>query len=150
MNSPLNFVHIPKTGGSSIAAVIGDDMNLHRRASETPAPRFTCVRNPEDRAVSAYCFMRNSSTVFRQVADCSLEEFVTREHMMLHPQVWWCDDVVDVTLRFESLSESFKLISDKPLPHLNRSVRDCTVSQLARERIRSRYAADYRRWFSVT
>ena len=99
--------------------------------------------------MSAYCFMRSSSTEFRQVADCSFEEFVTREHMMLHPQVWWCDAVVDLTLYFEALPESFKLISDKSLPHLNRSSRDCAVSQLARERIRSRYVADYRRWFNV-
>lgn len=120
----MNFVHIPKTAGSSICAVIGDDWHEHRRASETPEPRFAFVRHPLDRLVSAYQFMRGSTPEkLWRVADCSFREFIERDHLFLRSQSWWLDDDVRFIGRFERLHEDFTRISDKPLPHLQASRR---------------------------
>lgn len=60
------FIHIPKTGGSSLGAVLGDEWQNHRDLGryrrELPREqfeeyfKFTITRNPWDRLVSEYVF----------------------------------------------------------------------------------------------
>lgn len=143
----MNFVHIPKTGGSSIASVIGGHTCLHVRASEVQEPRFSFVRHPLDRLVSAYEFMRSSkSSRFREVSDCTIEDFVGRDHPCLQPQVWWLNAPMRFIGKFERLEEDFLQISDKPLPHINKSIRGDWRNYFTPEALRravARYADDF-------
>jgi hypothetical protein len=122
----LNFVHIPKTGGTSIGTAlnIGHD---HLPASKVSEPRFTFVRNPFDRLVSVWEFCRpNPVEKLRQIVNgMTFAEFarVPCDNLFLRTQSSWLDAPVEFIGRFESLHEDFAKLSDKPLPHLLKSER---------------------------
>jgi len=154
------FVHIPKSGGTSIGQWLGDkglqfdghpnlDM-MNSRVRGNPYS-FTVVRNPWDRAVSAYqyLFWTQKETLFQNYIDKgkpSFEEFIKSLKNVKVDQVWfngatpqseWFKPGVDKVLKFESLEQDFgtiqTLLDDfRPLPHINASTRD----------------KDYRKYFS--
>ena len=156
------FVHIPKNGGTSIAAYLSGDPTLtyaHWRLVDYYADsperaasyhKFCVVRNPWDRMVSAFYYLKNQpkavtrkSVVFAesQVVPWSFTEFVRRlqkEHFLmswLHFRPQWEYVVyngvngMDSVLRFEELDEDFCNLGDRlglwngAPPHLNGSRR---------------------------
>lgn len=140
------FVHIPKSGGTSIGTWLeGPVMIGHPRMEDllpykTNQVTFTVVRNPWDRAVSAYhyLFCTEKETTFQSYIDKgkpTFEEFIKNLGTVTTQEVWFnglntqCDWIrggVDHILKFENLEEDFKIIQNitgnfKPLPHLNKS-----------------------------
>jgi len=127
------FVHINKTGGSSVRAALGLDGYRHVRASELAAfigerawkrlTTFSTVRNPWDRLVSMYHWRIKTNQTdlgsgeigFSQWLDLCLrnrDSFYIKNPLMLAPQSYWlCDDsgrlLVAKLLRFERLAEDF-------------------------------------------
>lgn len=121
------FVHVPKTGGTSIRKALGlrSGRKQHSRAKYRdglPAYSFcfAFVRNPWERMVSYRCRAGLDEAAWQKM----LREFVD-------PQVdYICDDdgrmLVDFMGRFESLAEDFATVCrllaiERTLPRLNAS-----------------------------
>ena len=168
------FVHIPKTGGTSIEDVIwpgekteadlwagfvapmrnryqtGGLQHLLARQIRTHVGetvfasylKFAIVRNPWDKIVSQYCYMRRRPDLRDYIGlaeDASLADYLDRiaatEHVQWMPQLCFVKDddgrdLVDVIGRFETLAADAARIftrlglSGPELPYLNRSERD--------------------------
>jgi hypothetical protein len=135
------FIHIPKTAGSSIAAALFGVNSSHIRCRTylDASPRkfreffkFAFVRNPWDRVVSTYAFLKRGgmNEVDRAWAEehvapfPTFDEFVRRKLMEpnvlswvhFRPQSWFiCDDdnrlLVDFLGRYERLETDFKTVA---------------------------------------
>lgn len=147
------FVHINKTGGSSIEKALGMPFQ-HRTASEfveLVGPdrwercfTFAVVRNPWGKVYSHYRFRVKTNQTALAEGSVPFPEWVRRAYgdrearfydqpRMFMPQTHWIRDgdgreLVDFVGRFETLSESFDEVCDRlgveaELPHLKRSPR---------------------------
>lgn len=144
------FIHIPKTGGSSITkwylknilSVVEFEKyeyilpeHIFSSEIENIAPiTFTIVRNPWDRLVSMYTFLQQNMSLLQE---CTFKDFVLYEiknisfgnHKLTTPQIRWIEPGVTHLLRFENLEEDFKIIQDifqcyEPLPVHNQTHHD--------------------------
>lgn len=136
----LTFLHIPKTAGTSILDWLRTnkgnsnivEWETHPKHSELPQGNtsFTIVRNPWDRMVSAYHYLKKISlpegSSWLKLNDITEDNFPTFEVWIknLHnyknpdaywfrpetPQVEWLDKPIDIILRYENLTEDFKQI----------------------------------------
>ena len=162
-DSKLLYIHIPKTGGTSVASALGlipkdgkadysllygvrdDGLILHTiplsQYSLFLSPRqvqealvFTVVRNPYDRAVSDYCWLKRTRRTFLEYLKlCKKTLQMNPMHLLYYdehlfpnhflPQYFFTEcsqRKVDKILKFENLQEEFKaLFPDLELPHLN-------------------------------
>ncbi len=147
------FIHINKTGGSSVEAALGVPLE-HYTAREKIAQigetawderyTFSIVRNPFDRLVSHYSYrltrnhqsMRDTSVDFAEWVRLVLQErdptFRDEEKMFIPQIEWLVDDsgsiLVDDVLRFEDLPSAFARIAGQlqvevSLPHTKPSRR---------------------------
>ena len=140
------LIHIPKTAGTSIQRALGPTSIGHKKISKVEGDLFfTCVRNPYDRAVSIYWFIRkikkklpfNITKTYK-----SLNEFwfdiskagISGDRGLLHKQIDFLrDDItkggisprIKTVLRYETLADdwpAFALLHDlPPLQHKNKS-----------------------------
>lgn len=154
------FIHVPKVAGVSISnCLFGIDNQRHRKIKEYKNFdrvkfknyfKFAFVRNPWDRFLSAYSYLKNGgrnagdkrwSELYLKNFDrfdvfvkaLKNEELKERVFSWQHfePQYKYiCDNrlniEVDFVGRFENLQEDFKFVSDKlgvsmKLEHLNKS-----------------------------
>jgi len=156
------FVHIPKNGGCSIDAALNSKINIYidhntrnpnyKYLKDYSFPKdrfiFCFVRNPWDRIVSSYFFLKHGGHVdfpedkidfnfyfgsFSSFKDILLnwsDSFYNQIHFK--PQYQWiCDDaenmMPDYIGRFENFQESLDVICDQigssrtTLPHENKS-----------------------------
>lgn len=142
LGSNFIFVHVPKTGGTSISQALGGRSPGHVYSLHCPLSAmrvrnrraFGFVRNPWDWKVSIYAY---------KTADDDPERFrhwLFNESMMLkddfkrrkiapmqrRSQMYWLDGCYRIG-RFERLAQDFEAICDRigiardPLPHLNGS-----------------------------
>ena len=113
----LEFIHIPKTAGVSICKAIGQ-VPGHRRNAAPSLFVFSCVRNPYDRAVSLYYFLRDKSPEYKAqfMEDGeTVNSFWTekashiRPITFTQPQTAWLQDIerIDKLIRFETLVEDW-------------------------------------------
>jgi hypothetical protein len=150
----ITFLHIPKTAGTSIldwlrsnsASNDTTEWDSHPKHSSIWSPHstsFTVIRNPWDRMVSAYHYLKNISlpegSSWLALNNITKDNFPTFEawignlHNYKNPdaywfrpetqQVEWLDKPVDIVLNFENLAEDFKQIQHQygcfnPLPVL--------------------------------
>lgn len=157
---PVFFIHVPKTGGISVKESIPDEWyHGHTAVKDMPGIedhyKFTVVRNPWDRTVSAYNFLKKGGLGGSDIEDAarmkleeiSFEEFLrdlpqnSKWQQHLRPQVFWMRDSngvnkADFVAKMESLDADWKKLSkklglkQKKLPHSNKSRSD-----------------DYRNWY---
>ena len=147
------FIHINKTGGSSIERALGA-RHEHRTAREKRAQlgerfwakkfKFTVVRNPWDKVVSHYHYRVQTNQTNLGTNPISFTEWVRRAYgsqdpayydkpKMFMPQLDWITDddskiIIDHIARFESLQSEFELICQRlkrtaQLPQLRKSER---------------------------
>jgi hypothetical protein len=178
------FVHIPKTGGVSVNdALWGNPGGVHKSMEEYARIfsrktleqyyKFAFVRNPWDRLVSAYAFLktgglhkRDARWAKRQQLDFDnferfVMEWVSRDNICkgIHfiPQTAFLTldgkIAVDFIGRFENFQSDFEFIKDKlvipeaTLEHRNRSVRKdykAYYTAETRQKVAEVYADDIR------
>ncbi len=136
----ITFIHIPRTGGSSISqwlSQIFEDKytvreHIFSSEIENLAPiTFTVIRNPWDRVVSMYSFIKNYIrclvvTDFNDFVLHKIKIWTFGKHKLSTPQIRWIESGVTYLLRFENLKEDFKIIQDifqcyEPLKFVNKS-----------------------------
>ena len=142
----MRFIHIPKNAGTSIQNMLGPTSLGHRRVHELKgSPFFACVRNPYDRAVSAYWFIRqtqarvafNMAKTWKDVNEFWIsfeKENKSPFGRLVANQIDFIREVkgtggisprIETVLRYETLAEdwpAFALLHDlPPLPHKNKS-----------------------------
>jgi len=132
------FIHINKTGGTSISKAIGMLRKQHYTAQETidiigrekwdRAYKFTIVRNPWDKVWSHYSYRVRINETGLKDAGLSFNDWVAVTYgepknkrfydqpKMFAPQVDWLSDEqgkneIDFVGRFENLSEDFSKIA---------------------------------------
>jgi hypothetical protein len=147
------FIHINKTGGSSIENALGLRFE-HKTALEKMREvgpeqwersfTFTVVRNPWDKVASHYHYRVMTNQTGLGLNPIGLPAWVKRAYRerdpfyfdkprMFMPQIRWIADdsgriLVDRIARFETLQQDFadicsRIGRDASLPHLKRSVR---------------------------
>jgi hypothetical protein len=130
------FIHIPKTGGSSIRKKLPLDVNvighnlrhpsfqLYRKNKEDFV--FAFVRDPLDRFISAFNYLQqggrnehdNMDAYYSGAKALSIEEFAEKRlqgvaawQIHLLPQTFWLQHAqADYIGRFENLSEDFQRV----------------------------------------
>ena len=151
------FIHIPKCGGNSIGSshYTGFGHNLRQKnfkyfkdteRKHTAQFTFTFVRNPWDRLVSSYFYLKNGGNCKEDKTDfenffihySSFEDMLLNWNDIFYNQIhfkpqweWICDDdeniIVDYVGRVENFQEDFNIVCDKigiprqQLPHKNKS-----------------------------
>lgn len=152
----LIFVHVPRTGGSSIEIsfniglqtlernnTIGSFHDKHWRASayKTANPRqwdlffkFSLVRNPWDRVISLYEWLKMHKTHPQRTTD-SFKDWllsITPNCNSYKTQSWYLNETMDFVGRYENLHKDWPyLVSNAfpldapaaPLPHINKTQR---------------------------
>lgn len=160
------FVHIPKTGGTSIMASLpyhlcalrpgvrhwsARDIRATDRAAWEEALTISVIRNPWDRAVSAWAFQRDS------IGAPDFPRWLHGRPMLSQWAMLTAREqvIVDHLIRFEKLREGFdravELLGCPPyaLEHLNKSsrrgaYREHYTSQEMIDRVARQYPLDVR------
>lgn len=134
---PFVFIHINKTGGTSIAKAIGmeknhftafDLENIVDKETWKKTYKFSFIRNPWDKVLSHYKWrvvtnqtkLRDRSTTFDHWVKVTLgpnkDTFFYDKPRMFMPQINWLKDsrgqiCMDSIGRFESIEDDFKRIA---------------------------------------
>lgn len=119
LNRPASFIHVPKTAGLSIGNVLKSygvivfEYDHHRKASSIAGTKVAFVRNPFDRLLSAYCFMRSTDKYdlkHRRFRDFVMNVFEYREFIHVRSQSFWLDSECVFIGRFENLLHDIKVL----------------------------------------
>ena len=122
----MNFVHVPKTGGFSIAEAFGLSAGDHLPASQCGEGfLFAFVRNPYERLWSGWNFIERPKTKE------SFRDFVLRRGFdgasdIFYPMAYYLDAPVGFIGRYEYFAQDVRRLASiipqvNPLPHLNKS-----------------------------
>lgn len=115
----LSFVHVPKTGGISVATALGEPRGTHVQASGCKGFVFTFVRNPYTRLYSAFRFSqseRYDTPILPK--HMTFREFVLERRYLNEPRgmfnqmLHWIDAPVGFVGRYEQLQQDFDRLCD--------------------------------------
>ena len=177
------FIHIPKAAGTSVLAALGKtkekgrdhiSWQVYKKASSRKFARyykFTFVRNPYDRALSAYRYIlsggnqgKQDLAIAKEVAEYSdFDDFVARglwqgafrSHLLFLPQSSFVMDgnetlMVDFLGHFETLDKDFQQVANKlgisgEIAHRNKGSVEAGAGMTAatREKLAILYAQDF-------
>lgn len=149
----MNFIAIPKNASMAVCDVL-EVQHRHVRASEVEEPRWAIVRNPFDRALSAYSFAATS--YYRTASKClgkakTLAEFLRLpDNTLTRSQSWWLDAPVDLILKLEDLPDAFDAQFGVKLPVVNETHHIVEHDAETRALVIDRYAEDFERFDYVT
>ena len=142
---PFIFIHIPKTGGTSISHALRDHPHpiIHRHSSISDFQKrldiseyykFSCIRNPWDRIVSWYGFDQREALYRKSFKD--FVSFIEREFKAERPGQFQSQlnflkgkMEMDFIMRYENIQDDFHKvckeigIEHKSLPKMNWSDR---------------------------
>lgn len=138
-NGNYIFIHINKTGGTSVAKAIGLPEKNHLTALEIinkisvlewiDAYKFTVVRNPWDKVLSHYKYRVKTNQTDLKTNPIPFDEWVQKTYgphkdykyydrpKMFQPQVDWLKDFnhhlkIDKIIKFENLAEGYSEIAN--------------------------------------
>jgi len=151
------FIHVPKTGGTSVFSFFPGLLQMHDtyHVYQEKSPvlfqkyyKFAFVRNPWDRLVSAFNYLRTSShelhpraikqdiATYRDFRDFVLRGLRTDSmatyHLFTPQSEFLCNNAGEILMdhlgRFENIQEDFSIIARKlamkvELPHRNSSAK---------------------------
>lgn len=148
------FIHIPRTGGTSIRSMFDFPLVGHQcfasvlKSKMTDEAwnsyfKFTVVRNPWDRAVSTYFYLKNIPNGTVLLPDESFHDWMLRTYTRNTSYAagdfyskWFRDAggniIVDKICRYENYANDIREIADNfaligpsdPLPHFNKHERE--------------------------
>ena len=165
------FIHIPKNAGTSIETLFGNSSfriqpdkhaNIHEIKKKFPKVydsyrKFTIIRNPYDKMVSWYFYLKKQIGIDQDVIEFSdwVKEPLKLWHAndlayFLDPQHTWVDDTVDI-IKFENLNEELNEFFEEEidLPITNKSDHDHFSSyydEKSSNIIYNRYKEDFERY----
>ena len=156
------FIHIPKNAGTAIKDFFNKDwdnglrvprVKIHKHDTiyqiklKTPElynsfKKFAVVRNPYDRTLSWYIYIKGKNTKFKK--------WLKNPTHKLEPQRTWVDDTVEI-LKFENLNEELNnFFGEKiDLPLVNRSDHDNYLKYYNQESldvVYNRYKEDFEKF----
>lgn len=161
------FVHIPKTGGETITKMLwntklslatGKHLTIKEYKKKIDIQDyyiFSIVRNPYDRALSHYRFLKQYYDPPRVV--CDFDSWICNQHganeYLFYPQSHYVDDSVEI-YKFEDWNNSIEQIYNKTgfkktaQIHRNKTKKDISfkISKLAIEKINEIYTEDFERF----
>lgn len=113
-NNPVSFIHVPKTAGLSIGEVLKKygvivfEHKHHRVASSISGDKISFVRNPFDRLLSAYCFMRSTGKYdlkHNKFSDFVMNVSKYKDFVHVKTQSYWIDSKCSFIGKFENLKD---------------------------------------------
>jgi len=178
------FIHIPKTAGTSILTILAGNRVFRDHASYYDFQRadlvkfesyfkFCFVRNPYDRAVSCYEYLKcggnqmddlyfkelieNKYPTFEKFILEYLDKDIIHEHVLFKPQYTFVYDCknqchIDYIAKYESIDKDFEVICKNlkisvPLPKINGvdrvSYKNYYTNNLIEEKIHFLYRKDF-------
>ena len=177
----ITFLHIPKTAGTSMLEWLRNnsegniytDWDTHPKLSvirenRVPNFTFTVVRNPWDRAVSLYFYMKTIAfhegskwLKLNKITEDNFPSFEDWTKNLLDfknpPEFWfngltqqidWIDTPIDLTIKYENLNTDFIKIQEvyncsNPLPNLHVSIREREYKQYYNETTKKLVAKNF-------
>ena len=165
------FIHIPKNAGSSIEKLFENssfrvqpskhaDIHVIKRKfknSYNNYRKFTIVRNPYDKMVSWYFYLKRNLGEEHEIVDFNewIKDPMQFWHAddpesFLNPQYTWVDDTVEI-LRFENLNEDINMFfgKDLQLPVTNKSNHEHYTNyynKCSADIIYNRYKEDFKKY----
>jgi hypothetical protein len=162
------FVHIPKTGGETITKMLwgcklslatGKHLTVKQYAEQCSIEDYYCfsiVRNPYERALSHYRFLKQYYNPPR--IKCNFETWIQNPHgaidFLFYPQSYYVDDTVDI-FKFEDWDATIRQICKKTgfknpnsFIHRNktRKEEDLSLSPISIAAINDLYSEDFERF----
>jgi len=166
-DNKIIFVHIPKTGGESVTKMLwntklslatGKHLTIKQYRDMTNTEGyyiFSVVRNPYNRALSHYRFLKQFYNPPR--VSCDFDSWIVNQHgavdYLFYPQSYYIDDSVDI-FKFEDWNNTIKKIyantgfKKVTEVHKNKTKKNTSFefSTLAIEKINQIYEEDFRRF----